>query len=346
MPRPRPSQLIDLALGRLDPATRDRVEAAVRADPDLGRTVQAIRRNLEGWDRLPAPPPPPAFAAIASRLEGRAPWPRAARAHRRLLAGAVAVAATLVLAILLAGPDRPPPRRLVAEVPERFVLDPRVEAVLEGELAAHGPERVSLARGRAWFRVGPGPFRVDTPHGPVEVLGTTFEVDVRGGLRVAVAEGLVTTHGQRVGPGRRFAPGEPAPLPLEEPVGAWFERPRLHLEGPDLVRAGEPVELRFVLENPTRLQQAVGGPDGVQAALWISVEGPAGGVRDLAVADGDGFGGGGGALVLAPGERRAHAVRLAGAQAFGEAGLHRCRAMYRPSDGSAVVSEPLVVEVR
>lgn len=59
---------------------------------------------------------------------------------------------------------------------------------------ADAPRVVYLEQGTSWFDVTPGkgPFRVRTPHGEIDVIGTQFGVEVRAdGMRVAVALGRV-----------------------------------------------------------------------------------------------------------------------------------------------------------
>jgi FecR-like protein len=86
---------------------------------------------------------------------------------------------------------------LRAEVRTELSIGRRAVAVLEpgAELSWHG-DRVEQQRGSVFYRVSPGgDFRVSTPDGGVEVLGTCFGVDAgergRRATRVAVYEGRV-----------------------------------------------------------------------------------------------------------------------------------------------------------
>lgn len=65
---------------------------------------------------------------------------------------------------------------------------------------------VALYEGLSWFEVAPGkgPFEVETPHGTVRVLGTSFGVSVdETGLKVTVARGRVAVGTSVVGGGQQ-----------------------------------------------------------------------------------------------------------------------------------------------
>jgi ferric-dicitrate binding protein FerR (iron transport regulator) len=362
-PRPR-HDLIDLALGRLAPEDRERLEREVRTDEALRREAEAVRRHLGRWDALPPPPPTPPALRVLGRL-GEAP---ARRVPVLAVAGGLGLAAaSLVVAFLVAGSEvrrtspaawlqahrlvpgagvgvetsrDGTPLALVADAPARVDLGPRGTAVLDQDARlapGPGPDDLHLS-GRAWFDVSV-PLAVVTDLGTARVLGTRFEVDAppAGALVVRVEEGQVGVGDVVVPAGRQVAGGAVGPLDAE--VGAWWRRPRLALEGPSEARRGEPLPLVLVLTNPTRLPQEIGLGDGVRAGLWVSIEPPSGGGIDRAVPETDALG-----APLAPGETRRVEVRLP--EAFGEAGRHRLSAMYRPSDGPPLLSAPLVLEVR
>ncbi len=232
-------------------------------------------------------------------------------------------------------------------------LGERIRIVLDGgaRLRIESGERVALQEGRAWFEVAPGAFEVETPHGPVRVLGTAFEVDLRaGGLEVAVAHGRVRAAAQEIAQGEQLSQGQVSSLTGD--AGAWFQRPSLLLEAgsgpqPTLTR---PLTLRVVFFNPGNVPLTLPGPAAARSPLWISFETLAGRVlRELPVLEAHVTSGrevlrAGHALDLGPGARQTVTLKIL--PPVGSPGAYRCRALYRPEGQPGVLSTPLDVEVR
>jgi hypothetical protein len=223
----------------------------------------------------------------------------------------------------------------------------RVRAVLAPgtDVRFVSAEELRLDKGRAYFEVAPGPFAVATPHGRVDVRGTTFEVDLSAGLAVTVDEGRVSAAGVLVGAKQRLAEGNVGPA--GEIAGAFFRRPVLRLEGPGSAAPGENVLVRLVFENagPQRIEFA--GPETVAAGALLSFAGPGGAAETRGLDFAQALSGGFEALrpvALARGERRLVVFRVQVPRA--PAGSWRLSALYRPQGEAALASEPLSLEVR
>jgi hypothetical protein len=366
-PRPDPETLTAHALGLLASAERAAVDAALAADPALAAEHAEIARHLALYEEFPAPPEPPAFSRVAATAGvTHAAWPPywarwSAAAAVFLLAGAGA--AMLLpsreperrepLAVLVG--DHVPGRegagvaaggRVEALVPLELRIAGRVRVVLDGGagLTVVSADEVRLERGRAYFEVPPGAFRVSTPRGDVAVLGTTFEVDVRTGLAVTVDEGRVRAGKSVVGAGERLADGKVAPA--GEIAGAFFRRPVLSVEAPKAVEPGASVHVSLVLENrgPTPLE--VPGPETVATGALLSLTGPGGQVETRGLDFAQALSGGFDPLrpiVLGSRERRVVVFRV---QVPSSAGSWRLSALYRPQGEAAVASESVSLEVR
>lgn len=292
------------------------------------------------------PPAPSGGQGVAARvgagveiLRDDAPWRRVAEGRTRAL--------TLN-----------PGDVLRAERPAEVVLASRVRVVLDGSspLRIDGPARVRLTAGRAFFEVEPGAFRVETPHGPVEVLGTHFEVDLRyGGLGVAVYEGAVEAAGDRLVAGtRRAADGRPG-FTLER-AGRWFSDPELVLaaRGAEALRPGQPLTLRVELVNPHHLALRAPGPASDRTGLyavvqrlgadgrWQGLEQPLA-VTEANILSGESVVRPGQPVILGGGERRGVTLQLL--SPFAEPGTYRVRVGYHPEGRSPIVSAPLEIEV-
>ena len=362
------ADLIALALGHAAPAERERLEAWVAAEPLRRARYGAIRDHLARYETLTldeGAPPLPFRATLPS------PAARPAAARRPL----VAAAGVLLLAVVLVWANRPfapavpfraGPGLLVLDgdgvavpvtgplaagtrVTTRMVTDiglgPRGRVMLDegGVLELTSRTDVSLREGRAFFDLGPGAFTVHTPLGDVEVLGTAFEVDVGAtDLAVAVERGRVRAAGHLLEAGEQLRAGvvERGPTVL----GAFFRRPVLRVAAPPQVRAGHPAALTLELANPTGLALVVVPPDDVVASVWLTIRGPQGEVRDLAL-DGvaESWRGADADDRLEAGETRRAPVTLP--NAFPEPGRYRCRAMYRPRGEAPVVSAEFLLEV-
>jgi len=237
----------------------------------------------------------------------------------------------------------------------RLVLDAgaavRIEEVDRPAGSPPAPTVVRLQNGRAWFEVAPGAFEVRTPYGPVRVLGTAFEVDLRAGrLDVAVAHGRVTADGREIAAGWRLAEG--ALTQAGYPAGGWFRQPRLQLEataaGPATL--GAPLRLRLLFSNPGQVPLRLSGPGAVRTALWASFETPDGRiVREVPIRPAHVVAGlellePGKTTVLGPGESKVLTIEILAP--VRSAGAYRCRALYRPEGQPAVLSAPLDLEVR
>ncbi|MHC5012616.1 MAG: FecR domain-containing protein, partial [Planctomycetota bacterium] len=253
---PTHHDLIDHALGRLDPPRREWVERALREDPALARRARSVADHLALYDALPPSPPPPPFSKIASALPSRE---KAGRRSARLLPTqdwAVAAGGALAILIIVvfvwgvrSTPEDPvgttgdgvrivrdgsvtsdarvrPGDVLEADLPAEVWIGERVRVVMDGEarMEIEGTDRVRLAEGRAYFEVAPGPFRVGTSAGEVKVLGTRFELALsETGLRVAVEEGRVALGDFTVASDQTLVAGVLSAL--EGELGGWFRRP-------------------------------------------------------------------------------------------------------------------------
>lgn len=261
------------------------------------------------------------------------------------------------------GERRPAPARAALTVqagdvitghePAEAHLDGRVRLVLDAEarVRIEDAAAVRLEAGRAWFEVAPGRFAVHTAHGPVRVLGTAFEVDVRGGaLRVAVGHGRVAAGGHEIGAGMHLAEGAVAASPF--PAGAWFRQPRLRVrlaEGAT-PRAGAPLRLEVVLENPGRVAIPLRRPSDVRHALWLHLQTADGRpVAELPVLAAHlrgpaGFLEPGVESTLLPGRPLRVSIEIPAP--FTSPGTYLCRALYRPAGRPGVLSDARRLEVR
>jgi hypothetical protein len=240
--------------------------------------------------------------------------------------------------------------RAVAESVSEVTVYGRVRCVLDAGSELRGTlpgTGTRLTGGRAWFEVAPGPFWVDVDDAQVNVQGTAFEVDarVRNHPVVSVEHGEVSIGGISVNAGQRYEDGKVS-ASAERP-GAFFRRPLLRLEGPGSAKPGESVSLRFVLENPTFLEQTIAGPDTVASGALLTLAGPDGSTQTQGLDFAQAVSGGLAAkhpVSLAPKERRlvVFSVRLPPAPP-GRWGL---TALYRPSGEAPLASDPLSVEVR
>jgi hypothetical protein len=158
--------------------------------------LEAFQRQVD-WDAWPAPTPPAGFAQrVTAGLPRRAPFAKAPAP--RWLPVAIAAALAVVLCVGWLVLTRDESGRLLARERAQVELGGRAVAVLEAgaELRWRGP-RVTQASGAVFYRVEPGAvFRVDTPSGTVEVLGTCFSIALEPerddrSMRVAVYEGRV-----------------------------------------------------------------------------------------------------------------------------------------------------------
>lgn len=335
-----------------------RLAAALASDdgdaaPDL--TILALQRGA------PAPRRRPwriAAAVAAVLLCGLLVW-RGSRTpdHPTL----TLVAGHGIERIAADGTPQPAPARAAVRVrrgdvltcrePAEAHLGGRVRLVLDAEarLRIDDAARVTLERGRAWFEVEPGAFEVATRHGPVTVLGTAFEVDVRGeDLAVAVAHGRVAAGGRAIDAGMRLAGGMVGAS--STPAGAWFRQPRLRVEQPGPARVGAPLALTLVLENPGRVPIPLRRPSDVRHAVWLHLEDAEGRpVAELPVLQGHirgpaGFLAPGAAATLHP--ERPLRVAIEIPAPFTSAGIYLCRALYRPAGRPGVLSDARRLEVR
>jgi transmembrane sensor len=203
--------------------------------------------------KVEAPPPSPlklihqaeSSGASGGTLVGRrsSPWHGVPAMWPRW---ALAVAALLVLTIAV-GRHQPGNMPVIGFESEEFVTGSAEAATVtlsDGTIVRLGPQsrlRVTSGKGRdvslwgrALFSVARDPdriFRIETPAGTVEVLGTRFELEAHDqDLRIAVIEGLValSARGQRTevqaGEMRRVVGGATLPavhVPKEAAVGDW-----------------------------------------------------------------------------------------------------------------------------
>jgi ferric-dicitrate binding protein FerR (iron transport regulator) len=154
----------------------------------------------------PAEPPPDDFADRVmdriARERDEAATAAARRPRSRVLAaravGALAVLAAVGLVAARRGSHRQAESDVVATVRTELALGRRGVAVLErGAHVSRGRDEVTQSAGDVFYRVEPaGPFRVHTPGGDVEVLGTCFRVRVEGNEG---AEARMNTRDVRMG---------------------------------------------------------------------------------------------------------------------------------------------------
>jgi hypothetical protein len=396
------ADLVARALNQLPGDARQRVDAAVAADPALQTELERISQHLLLYDHATAAPAAPAFDRLAARLdaEGEQPadpadLPRPAGGSRRSLWIGAAAAAVLTALLFAGALTRDPPATawvearlgpgvevvrdgarllrvpvgseralslrardwVLAERPAELQLTGRVRTVLDGgaTLRIDGPHEVSLREGRAWFEVEPGSFRVETPRGTVEVLGTAFEVDLTGtGLAVRVAEGTVRVGAQTVPAGFALERGN-VRAGRSRPA-AWFRTPRITLghRGDGEVLAGAPLELDIGFANDGYVPIRAGGPTGLLSPLRIEVwrldgEGRRDGdalplsIHAENVVSGASLLEPGRPVILVARETRTVAVRLR--SPFRDAGTYRLRAWYGDDEGPTP-SNLLDIEVR
>ena len=240
---------------------------------------------------------------------------------------------------------------LTCREPAEAHLGDRVRLVLDAEarVRIEAAEAVTLVAGRAWFEVRPGAFEVRTAEGPVRVLGTAFEVDVRDGtLAVSVAHGRVAAGGREIGAGEQLSDGVVAAAPF--PAGAWFRQPSLRVEAPARVEAGRPLRLTLTLANPGRVAIPLRGPSDVRHALWLHLEGLDGRpVRELPILpahiQGDaGFLKPAASASLLP--DRPLRIEIEIPAPFTSPGTYLCRALFRPAGRPGVLSDARRLEVR
>jgi hypothetical protein len=229
----------------------------------------------------------------------------------------------------------------------------RTRVVLDRDsaLIPWNQDEVYLTRGRAWFEVGPGDFRIFAAGYHVDVLGTAFELDARDGLLVRVVEGRVRASvgsdellGE-AGPGETIAEGG-ASAAVDLP-GAFARRPRLTLRVASDARADDPLEVRLAFEAPRLIPVRLPGPAPVASAAWLAFERPDGSAAtvglDLASA-GPGAPLPGEPLTLEAGERREVVFRVR--LPPGPPGTWRLSALYRPEGEAALASPSVSLVVR
>ena len=231
-PNPVPDAMLEAAtvwlMRRREPGFRPGEEAAfagwLTADPRHARALAEAERL---WDALALP----AAALVAGRdAAARAPACRPpllrARTATPILRGGRrwAAAAALLLAVaggvawgpalrddLMADQRTAVGERRTVELADgsRVTLNTGTALAVDLDPALR---RVRLFRGEAYFDVvrDPArPFRVETPAGSVEVLGTRFNLRLRDGrATVTVAEGRVAARPASGGPAQVLGPGE------------------------------------------------------------------------------------------------------------------------------------------
>ncbi|SMF13590.1 FecR family protein [Tistlia consotensis] len=218
-------------------AERAACAAWLAADPAHRAAWSEVDALWHGLDGLEAD-----FAAL--------PTDRPARPARRPLAVAAAIALLLLLAATAGLWTLQPPgfaAGLLADAQtglgerRRIALPDGSSVVLAAASALStdfedGRRRVTLLRGEAFFSVAPHPdrpFVVEAGAGSVTVVGTAFDVALRGrGTSVSVASGRVAVTPEagppvRLSPGQglRYGPeGAGAPYPVAAAdIGAWRE---------------------------------------------------------------------------------------------------------------------------
>lgn len=194
-------QASDAALGWIARLRSDQASAADRASFALWlgehpRHRRAMDQMLELWDDL--------GALQLLRPESPVLLPRASANSRRWYAGAAAVAATVMLAILLyplLGSD-PVSTQYRTAVGERLsiALDDSSRVLLNTDSSisvtyTDAQRHIDLRRGEAWFEVKPDsarPFHVDAGETRVTAIGTAFNVyRQHDGADITVTEGVV-----------------------------------------------------------------------------------------------------------------------------------------------------------
>lgn len=342
------------------PPSFARIEAALEADdgaPDLA--------VLRLQDARPAPRRRFVGAGLAAAavllavlgwnlLAGKLPGASSDRAVP-LIAGAglerIAADGVAQPAPALAQVDAAVGDVLTCRAPAEAHLGDRIRLVLDAEarLRLEGSEAVTLLSGRAWFEVRPGAFEVRTPHGPVRVLGTAFEVDLRGdALAVSVAHGRVAAGGHEIGASDALTDGRVAAATY--PAGAWFRQPTLHVVGPRRVEGGRPLRLTLTLANPGRVAIPLRGPSDVRHALWLHLESDDGRpVRELPILPAHVLGDAGflkptADAMLLPG--RPLRIEIEIPAPFTSPGTYLCRALFRPEGLPGVLSDARRLEVR
>jgi ferric-dicitrate binding protein FerR (iron transport regulator) len=240
-------------------AARGDIAEAIDALPALGHVVARIRDERgafeEAWaqhqDERPTAGAAPERPASADRTERAPRRPRSREDTDRRWAWRLTVAALLLGAAVLAlvyGPQRTDRATVTAQAGERKTVsfEDGSTARLVGVAtlsytpgtAGTDPQRVRLARGRAYFNVPPSreaPFVVRTPTAQAEVLGTQFGVATgRDTTEVVLVEGAVRVEAEDddtkgsvvLGPGERslvrrgHAPSAPSPANLTNAL-AW-----------------------------------------------------------------------------------------------------------------------------
>jgi ferric-dicitrate binding protein FerR (iron transport regulator) len=375
---PRREDLVLRALRALDEGERRTVDEALARDPALRERYDRIASHLLLYDRLPRPQAPAPVTRLLARLgaqDGEAVELPEVRESRPLLRW-VAAAATVLLAIGAAflafggpreggDPDAASAGVLAHLGGHLEVADgwwrtadqglgrvgDRTQVHLErgARLRVTAGDRVRLEEGRAWFDVEPrtsaregGGFRVETPYGTVEVLGTAFEVDLtRGDLGVGVARGRVVAGDIEIDGGEILSGGALGPAPAG--LGAWRERPHLALDPDPSDPLGRSV--RLALENRGLAPLPLSADHG----LLVRFEGPGGQPLDFPVHAGRPLPGapplpGEGEDALTPGSRVEWRLRF-GADDL-PPGPYRCTGFFRPPGRPAVVSAPIALEVR
>jgi len=198
---------------------------------------------------------------------------------------AVAAAAMLVLAFAVARHQTPSPPVIGFEI-EEFATGAAEAATVtlrDGTVVRLGPQsrlRLTSGKGRdvslwgqALFSVAKAPdrpFRIETPGGTVDVLGTRFEIEARDDdLRIAVIEGLVavSARGLRTevpaGEMRRVVGGATLPavkVPEGTGVGDWvgdflaFQDTPLKDAAADIERL---YDVRIEIEDPALSRQTI-----------------------------------------------------------------------------------------
>ena len=187
-----------------DPARRRAFDNMLALWGDLGSV-----RHLPDFERAEIRPEKPTPVGDLSDPSARpTEFPRAVVApaanNRRWLAGALAMAACLVAALLawpLLTVDQPATYYQTALGEQRTITlpdDSRVMLNTETRLRVNysrGQRRVVLLRGEAWFGVSPDPsrpFQVDAGSARVTALGTAFNIYRQGGTAdITVSEGVV-----------------------------------------------------------------------------------------------------------------------------------------------------------
>jgi len=366
------ADLVLHALGRLSPRRREEIVAALARDPALSREAAGVATHLALYDRLPAAPEPPPFAALLRRLGAQ---PRARRSVTRVAAALAAVVLVAIGALLWYGRDEAQFERRSSWVepgpglaltrwggggallatghePAELRLRGRTRVVLDrhSTLFLYQEDTVGL-EGRAWFEVAPGAFRIMVAGHQVDVLGTAFELDASLGLLVRVVEGRVRASFRSGEPLGEAGPGETitdAAAAVETDLpGAFARRPQLTLQVASEARAGETLEVHLVLQAPRLVPVQLPGPAPVASAAWLAFRRPDGSDAtvglDLASVDWAGAGSQallpGRSLTLEAGQRREILFRVP--LPPGPPGTWRLSALYRP-EGEAALASPTV----